>query len=306
MKIFINKILLLFTFAVLCTACKESHEPSSPIDPQLALRDSLIAIYGSLIDVQDLDYLGLYEYGATKHTYLYGGTNGEFWLGIFESPDKKITEYTIDLDPDSLIPEAIYNPILHSHMVWDFEFFEIYGFSNTSLNEDAISSKSLLRISHDNWELKSKTEYTPRNAFPFLDYVRAWKGGFLLEYNGEINDYGVSYTQFISSDFSESIRWECRAPYSPPLGVLYFEVDFFLAVWENSVEGFDYSICQSWTKNILDFYGVTTCPGCSTSIRLLNQIEDTITVEVKLNEEVRKAILVYRTGEVVSNEVIEN
>lgn len=138
-----------------------------------------------------------------------------------------------------------------------------------------------------------------------MEFARRWKGGFLMEHTGVVSDHSTSTTQYLSTDLSESILWECRAATSPPLGVYYFDVDFYLTVGEHAVGGFDYSSCKSWTINTLAFFGIPTCPECTTSLKLMNQTDDNITVEVKVNEETRHAVMVYRTGELISNVVVD-
>lgn len=91
-----------------------------------------------------------------------------------------------------------------------------------------------------------------------MEFVRRWKGGFLLEHTGIISKNGKSTTQYLSTDLSETIIWNCRSSTSPPLGVHYFDVDFFLELGPNSVSGFDYSACKKWSANTLDFFGVGT------------------------------------------------
>ncbi|MBN3584805.1 hypothetical protein JYB64_20605 [Algoriphagus aestuarii] len=109
-----------------------------------------------------------------------------------------------------------------------------------------------------------------------MEYERVWKGGFLLEHKS-FNSDGINTTQYISTDFSENILWECRAPYSPPLGVLYFDEDFFLGLGQDFVIGFDYSLCEMWSKEVVDFFP-DSCENCNSSIKLLNQIGQTITL----------------------------
>ena len=189
-------------------------------------------------------------------------------------------------------------------MASGFELIEVHGYDPSDITQDVLISKSILRIYLYNFTLKSATTYLRRKELTVLDFARRWTGGFLLEHSGIVSEFGKNTTQYLSTDLSESIVWDCQVPGFPAAGVIHLKVDFFLTLGDNSVGRFDYSTCKSWTKNILDFYTVTTCPGCVTSIKLLNQIGDTIAVEVKLNEEVRKVVLVYRTGEVLSNEKI--
>lgn len=291
---------IIFSIAIL--SCQES--PSPTVDPVLKERDSLLSIYGNQIDAKEFTYLKLFDHGNPNYTYLYGQSQQNFWFGIFNASGQKIKEYLLNLDPDGIFQNAIYQPAFHSFLVSGFELIEIHGEEVDDDSEDAFISKSILRIELTDFELKSSTSYLPKNELTLLEFARGWKGGFLLEHTGIISSYGKNNTQFLSTDFSESISWDCRAPTTPPQGALYFDEDFYLEVKENSVAGFDYSICKSWAKNILDFYGLSTCPGCSSSIKLLTQIGEHITIEVELNGEVREAVLEYRTGEVISNELV--
>ena len=294
------------TFLIVSNAigsCSEDQKPSIPKDPLIVERDSLLAIYGHHIDARELEYLKVFELGSTDHTYLYGKSEGNFWLGLFASPNQKTTEYLVELDPESAINDIYYNPVGHGYLATGFELIEILGYDPSDTIEDASISKSILRFYLDDFVLKSSTSYSPLNELTILEYARRWKGGFLLEHSGIVSEFGKSNTQYLSTDLSESILWDCRSPTSPPLGVYYFDVDFYLTVGEHSVGGFDYSSCKFWTKNILDFYGVETCPGCTSSIKLLNQIDDNITVEVNLNEKIRQVVIEYRTGKVILNEV---
>ncbi|SFB50706.1 hypothetical protein [Algoriphagus aquimarinus] len=305
MKIFNGAFLIFISVSLALGSCSEDQNPSIPKDPLIVERDSLLGIYGDHIDAREMEYLKVFELGSTDHTYLYGKTEGKFWLGLFASPVQKTAEYILDLDPQSSIQKVFYNPVGHSFLTTGYELIEILGFDPSDKTEEAPNSKSIIRIVLDNFDLKSSTSYLPLNELTILEYARRWKGGFLLEHSGIVSEFGKSNTQYLSTDLSESILWDCRAQTYPPLGVLYFDVDFYLTVSEHSVGGFDYSNCKSWTKNILDFYGEETCPGCTSSIKLLNQIDDSITVEVNLNGELRKVILIYRTGEVVSSEVVK-
>ncbi len=138
-----------------------------------------------------------------------------------------------------------------------------------------------------------------------MEFARRWKGGFLLEHTGIVSDYGKNTTQCFSTDLKESIVWDCRAPSSPLNNISHIEVDFYLKVETHSIGGFDYSACKSWTTNTLDFFNLSSCEGCTTSLKLLNQIGENITVEVRVNEETRHALIVYRSGKLISNEVVE-
>lgn len=157
----------------------------------------------------------------------------------------------------------------------------------------------------DTYEVKSHTTYVPKNEWTLMEFARRWKGGFLLEHTGIVSDYGKNTTQYLSTDLTESIEWNCRAPNSPIANVLHFDVDFYLKVETNSIGGFDYALCKGWTTNTLTFFGLTTCPGCTTSLKLLDQLGDTITVEVTVNDEIRHAVIVYRAGKLVSNEMVD-
>tara|TARA_R110002012_G_scaffold86322_2_gene214661 strand:- start:198910 stop:199275 length:366 start_codon:yes stop_codon:yes gene_type:complete len=84
-------------------ACSEEQIPSLPDDPGITARDSLLAIYGDQMDIKDPAYLEVYSHGVVGLTYLYGKVDGMFWLGLFESPGKKIREYLVDLDPEASI-----------------------------------------------------------------------------------------------------------------------------------------------------------------------------------------------------------
>lgn len=297
---------MIFTvFLAVLGSCSEAPPPSVKDDPLILERDSLLAIYGDQMEMKEFDYLKVYEHGISDNTYLYGKQEGLFWMGLFSSPSKIVKEYRLDLDPEKLLTDAYFQPAGFSYPASGFELLEIYGFEETSAKEDSPVSKSILRIALDDFELKRTSTYLPKNQLTQMEFARRWKGGFLLEHTGIISKNGKSSTQYLSTDLTENILWDCRASTSPPLGVYYFDVDFFLELGANSVGGFDYSTCKKWSANILDFFGLSTCPGCSTSLKLLNQIDDNITLEAILNEEMRHVVMDYRSGTVLSNEIVE-
>lgn len=148
MQIFTRLFFLLLSSLTLLAlvSCSESPTPDLPKDPLLVERDSLLAVYGAQIDAENLDYLRIYDHGLSQNTYLYGKTQGKFWMGLFTSPDQKTAEYLLDLDPDSLVPDAYYNPASPSYLASGFELFEILGQDEGNLAEDALASKTILRI----------------------------------------------------------------------------------------------------------------------------------------------------------------
>ncbi|MDR7131637.1 hypothetical protein J2X69_004001 [Algoriphagus sp. 4150] len=307
MQIFLRifAIILISLALPALVSCSESPKPDEPKDPLITERDSLLTVYGAQIDAKELEYLRLYEHGISQNTYLYGKTRGQFWMGLFASPNQKTAEYLLDLDPESVIPSAYYTPASHSYQASGFELIQIHGQEKSNQAADAPVSKSILRILLNTYELKSHTSYLPKNEGMLMEFARRWKGGFLLEHTRIVSAYGKNTTQYLSTDLKESIVWDCRAPSSPRSNILHIEVDFYLKVETNSIGGFDYSACTSWTINTLDFFNFSSCEGCTTSLKLLNQIGENITVEVRVNEETRHALIVYRSGKLISNEVVE-
>ena len=226
-------------------------------------------------------------------------------MGLFESPEKKIKEYILDLDPELTIQNIVFHPVGHGYLATGFELIEVHGFDALATAEDALVSKSIIRILLEDSSLKSSTSYLPLNELTKIEHARRWKGGFLLEHSGIVSEFGKNNTQYLSTDLSESILWDCRAPLSPPLGVYYFDVDFFLGIGQDFLIGFDYSLCDMWSKEVKDLFPDSSCSSCSSSIKLLNQIDDTITVEARFNESVRKVVIEFRTGKVLLNEVMK-
>lgn len=118
-------------------SCSESAEPDIPQNPLVAERDSLLAVYGTQIDTKDLEYLRVYEHGLSQNTYLYGKTQGKFWMGLFSSPEQKTAEYLLDLNPDSFIQKILYKPVSHSYLASGFELIEILGQDESNQAADA-------------------------------------------------------------------------------------------------------------------------------------------------------------------------
>ncbi|WP_339881320.1 hypothetical protein [uncultured Algoriphagus sp.] len=103
MKFFNKAIPIFLIVSIALGSCSEEQIPSLPYDPRITARDSLLAIYGEQMNIKDPEYLEVYGQGVTELTYLNGKTEGKFWLGLFESPGKKICEYLVDLDPEASI-----------------------------------------------------------------------------------------------------------------------------------------------------------------------------------------------------------
>ncbi len=72
-------------------------------------------------------------------------------MGLFSSPSDKVKVYRIDLDPEKKFTDAYFQPAGLSFSVSGFELLEIYGFEKTSKFEDALVSKSILRIGLDDF-----------------------------------------------------------------------------------------------------------------------------------------------------------
>ncbi len=104
---------LSFLALLALVSCAESAEPDLPEAPLVAEKDSLLTVYGAQIDTKELEYLKVYEHGISQNTYLYGKTQGKFWMGLFASPNQKTAEYMVDLDPELLIPDIYFNPVGH-------------------------------------------------------------------------------------------------------------------------------------------------------------------------------------------------
>ena len=106
---FFNKVTPIFLIvSVALGSCSEEQTPSLPDNPRITTRDSLLAIYGDQMDIKDPAYLDVYGQGVTELTYLYGKVDGKFWLGLLESPGKKIREYMLDLDPEAKYPGHLF------------------------------------------------------------------------------------------------------------------------------------------------------------------------------------------------------
>ncbi|MBN3584806.1 hypothetical protein JYB64_20610 [Algoriphagus aestuarii] len=163
MKFFDWSTLFFLLFFILLGSCSEDQKPNIPKDPLIVERDSLLAIYGGLMDAQEFEYLKVFELGSTDQTYLYGKSEGKFWLGLFASPDQKTAEYQVDLDPESDIPNIHYNPVGHGYLATGFELIEILGQDPLDMTENASISKSILRINLDDFVLKSATSHLSKN-----------------------------------------------------------------------------------------------------------------------------------------------
>ena len=283
-------------------SCTNLPNPN-PKSPDQLETDSLMAIYGKSIVTKNLNYLKYFQLDKNGNTLLYGGTSDRFWLGAFKPDLSLIKENTLQLDPEERFTQPEFKAPAFSRRVMDKLIFEVIT-KDSGNSSTTTLARSILGLSEYTHELSQITDYIHRDDIIYIETARPWKGGYLLEMNGSLGRSGKNYTQYISTDFSVSQKWDCRSPLSPRIGVYYFEVDFFLDVTENGVSGFDYSICKQWAYNTLDFFGKSTCPGCTTSIKLKNQLAKEITLEASLNDEVRRIVLEYRTGKMVSNEKI--
>ena len=293
-------ILLLFGLAVSCSTIPDPI----PEGPEQVETDSLMAIYGKSIVTKNLNYLRYFQLDKNGNTLLFGGTSDRFWFGAFRPDRSLIKENLVKLDLEDRFEQPVSKPTSFSHRVLDKLIFEVFTGEQSEKSSNPSVALSIMGLSEYTHELYLITDYIHRNDIIYLEMARPWKGGYLLEMNSSLGRSGKNYTQYISTNFSVSQKWECRSPLSPRIGVYYFEVDFFLDVTENGVYGFDYSICKQWAYNNLDFFGKSICPGCTSSIKLKNQLAKEITLEVSLNDEVRRIVLEYRTGKIVSNEKI--
>lgn len=280
-------------------SCTKIPDPI-PKSPDQVETDSLMSVYGKSIVTLNLNYLKYFQLDKSGNTLLVGGTKNKFWLGAFKPDQSFIKENLIQLDPENRFTHPKSNSPAFSQRVLDKLIFQVTTeqIGNTSITTKAISILGLSEYTHD---LYQATTYITKDEVIYLETARPWKGGYLLEMNGSLGRSGKNFTQYITTDFSSTIIWDSISPVSPRIGVNYFEVDFFLDILENGVSGFDYSACKQWAYNTLDFFGKATCLGCTTSIKLKNQIGKEITLEVSLNDEVRRIVLEYGSGKIVSN-----
>lgn len=293
-------LLLLLAFTVSCNSLPES----TPVNPDQSELDSLLAIYGEAIATENLTYLKHFDLDQKGNTLLYGGTADQFWFGAFRPDRSLIKENLLHLDSESRFtrPKTVASNL--TLRVMDKLLFEAYTSETAANTSNTSIARSTLGLSESTYELYHVTDYIHKDDYIYIQTARPWKSGFLLEMNGSLGRSGKNYTQYIFRDFTESVIWDCRSPQSPRIGVYYFEVDFFLDVLINGVSGFDYSTCKQWSYNTLDFFSKTTCPGCTSSILLKQQVGPEITIEASLNGEVRKIVLEYRTGRILSIEKI--
>lgn len=291
-------LLLILAFTVSCHSLPES----SPINPDQSELDSLLAIYDEAIATEGLTYLKHFDLDQKGNTLLYGGTADQFWFGAFRADRTLIRENLVLLDIDSrfIRPKTVASNL--TLRVMDKLLFEAFTNETAANTSNTSIGRSTLGLSESTYELFHVTDYIHKDDYIYIQTARSWKSGYLLEMNGSLGRSGKNYTQYISRDFTESVVWDCRSPQPPRIGVYYFEVDFFLDVLANGVSGFDYSTCKQWSYNTLDFFSKTSCPGCTSTILLKQQVGPEITMEASLNGEVRKIVLEYRTGRILSNE----
>lgn len=293
-------LLLILAFTVSCNSLPES----TPVNPDQSELDSLLAIYGEAIATENLTYLKHFDLDQKGNTLLYGGTADQFWFGAFRPDRTLIKENLVMLDSESrfIRPKTVASNL--TLRVMDKLLFEAFTNETDANTSNTSIARSTLGLSESTYELYHVTDYIHEDDYIYIQTARPWKSGYLLEMNGSLGRSGKNYTQYISRDFTESVIWDCRSPQSPRIGVYYFEVDFFLDVLANGVSGFDYSTCKKWGYNTLDFFGKTTCPSCQTSLLLKQHIGPEITLEAKLDAEVRRIVIEYRTGRIVSNEEV--
>lgn len=289
---------LILGFVVSCSTLPEPF----PVNPDQGEMDSLLAIYGESFVTKDLTYLRHFEQDQKGNTLLYGGTVDKFWFGAFGPNRSLIKENLVQLDvekrfnqPKSLLPGF-------GHQVMDKLMFEVFTSEKSENSPNTSIARSIVGMSESTYDLYHITDYIYRDDYIYIELATPWKGGYLFEMNGSLGRSGKNYTHYISKDFSESLVWDCRSPQSPGIGVYYFEKDLFVDVVDNGVWGFDYTSCKQWSYNTLDFFGKETCPGCVTSIKLKEQRDGVITLEAKLDQEVRRVEIEYREGKVLLNE----
>lgn len=293
------KALYLFSFFVIgLYSCDLTASENTP-DRVDEIADSLWSIYGKEIKIAKPEYLRVLGTVPNGYTVLYGGRGMEFWLGVF-SPDRTlIEEHLLETDASSKITNPVTRTNGITYSLRDYWVFELY---TESKNTDATHMiRSIVALDLQSYTIGIVHDLLAKDELDLLEFVRPWRGSFLLEHTGIISNKGKSFTQAISYDFKERTRWECRTPESPRIGVYYFELDVFVDIHTNGLYGFDYSQCRSWAYNTLDFFGLNSCPGCQTSIKLKNQIGTEITLEAGLNGEVRRIVMEYRTGRIISN-----
>lgn len=291
-------LLLILGFAVSCSTLPDP----TPVSPDQAEMDSLLAIYGRAIVTQDLSYLKHFEQDQKGNTLLYGGTADQFWFGAFRSDRSLIHENLVNLDIEPRFNQAKSVIPGFSLRVMDKLIFEVFTSENAKNTFNNSIARSIVGLSESTYALHHLTEYIHEDDYTYIENARPWKGGYLLEHSGISSANDKDFTQFISTDFKESIRWDCQSPESPRIGVIFFEKDLFVDVVQNGVWGFNYSRCTRWKYNTLDFFGKETCQGCSTSINLKEHRDGLITLEAILDEELRKIEIEYRSGKVLLNE----
>ena len=139
----------LVTFIIITLVLSSSQDPGKPkipVDPLIQERDSLLSIYGKNLMNQEFDYLKRHKLGSTSNIYLYGKRNGLFWLGIFESSEKLIQEYELDLDSELLFNDVFYEIKAPSFLISSYELFDVIGSEKEEEEKDAIFSKSIVRL----------------------------------------------------------------------------------------------------------------------------------------------------------------
>ncbi|WP_147392286.1 hypothetical protein [Algoriphagus lacus] len=290
-------IFLLFGLAVSCSTIPDPI----PESPEQLETDSLMAIYGKSIVTPNLNFLKYFQLDKNGNTLVYGGTSDRFWFGAFRPDRSLIKENLVQLDLEKRFEQPVSKSSAISQRVLDKLIFEVFTHEQSEKSPNTSLARSIMGLSESTYEINYITDYIHRDDYIYIELARPWKGGYLLEINGSLGRSGKNYTQYISTDFSVSQKWDCRSPLSPRIGVYYFEKDLFVDVVQNGVWGFNYSTCSRWEYNTLDFFGKETCPGCNTSIKLKSQQEGICTLEVSLNGEIRTVVIDYRTGALVSN-----
>ena len=172
MRTFYCSLVSFVIFTLVLSSCQDPGKPKIPVDPLIQERDSLLSIYGGNLVNQEFDYLKSHKLGSTSNIYLYGKRNGLFWLGIFESSEKLIQEYEMDLDLEHRFSDIFYEIKAPSFLISSYELFDVFGSEKEEEEQDAIFSKSIVRIELENHEPKFHTSYLSQDELTWIEFAR--------------------------------------------------------------------------------------------------------------------------------------
>lgn len=308
-----KKLLVILLIAITISCSSDGPEEiiiqSSPTVEELRkeLSDSLINTFRGVIENPE----SLSKVTAivdSDVTVLAGASKNNLWIGIFQSPNDKITEESFSFEGQ------INNHLIHGESVTviDDEFF-FNAYLVHSNYESSISDfpfhRFFFKYDIEEGDLKAFNQNFEEGKGNSIESIqRGYEDSYLVSTIGYLYSQGSNDIIYLDSNFENSEVWENNARcLSEVNGVTFITNNLYFKFYDIlMIRGGNLSDCSRWTIDVWeDVLSDGGCVGCNVSVEFISESNGNLSFEVSRQEVQRVIIIDSQNGKIISNEVID-